>query len=135
MILHGRNRSDFTINASIGCVFCNQRKRWLRVLKKLLLSSAYFYAFILCNQFITDYRYILGGLEYFYSRCFDSMCSFQGAVCVTVYIVTPEQPVLTVCFGKYISAGKLLGLPAATVGTRLARGRERLRQMLKEEEL
>ena len=29
--------------------------------------------------------------------------------------------------------GKLLGLPAATVGTRLARGRERLRQMLKEE--
>ncbi len=29
---------------------------------------------------------------------------------------------------------KLLGLPAATVGTRLARGRERLRQMLKEEE-
>lgn len=28
---------------------------------------------------------------------------------------------------------KLLGLPAATVGTRLARGRERLRQMLKEE--
>ena len=31
--------------------------------------------------------------------------------------------------------GKLLGLPAATVGTRLARGREKLRQMLKEEEL
>ena len=29
--------------------------------------------------------------------------------------------------------GKTLGLPAATVGTRLARGRERLRQMLKEE--
>ncbi len=29
---------------------------------------------------------------------------------------------------------KLLGLPAATVGTRLARGRERLRQMLKEDE-
>ena len=29
--------------------------------------------------------------------------------------------------------GKLLGLPAATVGTRLARGRERLRQILKEE--
>ena len=29
--------------------------------------------------------------------------------------------------------GKLLGLPAATVGTRLARGRERLREMLKEE--
>ena len=29
--------------------------------------------------------------------------------------------------------GKLLGLPAATVGTRLARGRERLRQRLKEE--
>ena len=29
--------------------------------------------------------------------------------------------------------GKLLGLPAATVGTRLARGRDRLRQMLKEE--
>ena len=29
--------------------------------------------------------------------------------------------------------GKLMGLPAATVGTRLARGRERLRQMLKEE--
>ncbi|MCI9120032.1 MAG: RNA polymerase sigma factor [Oscillibacter sp.] len=29
---------------------------------------------------------------------------------------------------------KLLGLPAATVGTRLARGRERLRQMLKEED-
>lgn len=29
---------------------------------------------------------------------------------------------------------KLLGLPAPTVGTRLARGRERLRQMLKEEE-
>lgn len=29
--------------------------------------------------------------------------------------------------------GTLLGLPAATVGTRLARGRERLRQMLKEE--
>lgn len=29
--------------------------------------------------------------------------------------------------------GKLLGLPAATVGTRLARGRERLRQSLKEE--
>jgi len=29
--------------------------------------------------------------------------------------------------------GKLLGLPAATVGTRLARGRERLRQMLKED--
>ena len=29
--------------------------------------------------------------------------------------------------------GKLLGLPAATVGTRLARGRERLRKMLKEE--
>ena len=28
---------------------------------------------------------------------------------------------------------KLLGVPAATVGTRLARGRERLRQMLKEE--
>ena len=28
---------------------------------------------------------------------------------------------------------KLLGIPAATVGTRLARGRERLRQMLKEE--
>ena len=28
----------------------------------------------------------------------------------------------------------LLGLPASTVGTRLARGRERLRQMLKEEE-
>ena len=28
---------------------------------------------------------------------------------------------------------KLLGLPAATVGTRLARGRERLRKMLKEE--
>ncbi|MEY8386733.1 RNA polymerase sigma factor [Oscillospiraceae bacterium 38-13] len=28
---------------------------------------------------------------------------------------------------------KLLGLPAATVGTRLARGRERLRQMLKED--
>lgn len=28
---------------------------------------------------------------------------------------------------------KLLGLPAPTVGTRLARGRERLRQMLKEE--
>ena len=28
---------------------------------------------------------------------------------------------------------KLLGLPAATVGTRLARGRERLRQSLKEE--
>ena len=27
----------------------------------------------------------------------------------------------------------LLGLPAPTVGTRLARGRERLRQMLKEE--
>lgn len=27
----------------------------------------------------------------------------------------------------------LLGLPAATVGTRLARGRERLRQSLKEE--
>ena len=29
--------------------------------------------------------------------------------------------------------GKLLGLPTATVGTRLARGRERLRQSLKEE--
>lgn len=29
--------------------------------------------------------------------------------------------------------GKLLGLPSATVGTRLARGRERLREMLKEE--
>ena len=29
--------------------------------------------------------------------------------------------------------GTLLGLPAATVGTRLARGRERLREMLKEE--
>ena len=29
--------------------------------------------------------------------------------------------------------GKLLGLPAATVGTRLARGRERLWKMLKEE--
>ena len=29
--------------------------------------------------------------------------------------------------------GKLLGLPAATVGTRLARGRERLRALLKEE--
>lgn len=29
---------------------------------------------------------------------------------------------------------KLLGLPAATVGTRLARGRERLRQMLREDE-
>lgn len=29
--------------------------------------------------------------------------------------------------------GKLLGIPAATVGTRLARGRERLRQMLKED--
>ncbi len=29
--------------------------------------------------------------------------------------------------------GKLLGLPAATVGTRLARGREKLRQTLKEE--
>ena len=28
---------------------------------------------------------------------------------------------------------KLLGLPAATVGTRLARGRERLRQLLKED--
>ena len=28
---------------------------------------------------------------------------------------------------------KLLGLPSATVGTRLARGRERLRQMLKED--
>ncbi len=28
---------------------------------------------------------------------------------------------------------KILGLPASTVGTRLARGRERLRQMLKEE--
>jgi len=28
---------------------------------------------------------------------------------------------------------KLLGLPAATVGTRLSRGRERLRQLLKEE--
>ena len=30
--------------------------------------------------------------------------------------------------------GSLLGLPAATVGTRLARGRERLRQMLKEDD-
>ena len=30
--------------------------------------------------------------------------------------------------------GKLLGLPAATVGTRLARGRDRLRQLLKEED-
>ena len=30
--------------------------------------------------------------------------------------------------------GKLLGLPAPTVGTRLARGRERLRQMLKEDD-
>lgn len=30
--------------------------------------------------------------------------------------------------------GKLLGLPAPTVGTRLARGRERLRQLLKEDE-
>ena len=29
---------------------------------------------------------------------------------------------------------KLLGVPAPTVGTRLARGRERLRQMLKEED-
>ena len=29
---------------------------------------------------------------------------------------------------------KLLGLPSPTVGTRLARGRERLRQMLKEDE-
>ena len=29
---------------------------------------------------------------------------------------------------------KLLGLPTATVGTRLARGRERLRQILKEDE-
>lgn len=29
--------------------------------------------------------------------------------------------------------GKLLGLPAATVGTRLARGREKLRELLKEE--
>ncbi|MCI8871072.1 MAG: sigma-70 family RNA polymerase sigma factor [Lawsonibacter sp.] len=29
--------------------------------------------------------------------------------------------------------GKLLGIPAPTAGTRLARGRERLRQMLKEE--
>ena len=29
--------------------------------------------------------------------------------------------------------GKLLDLPAATVGTRLARGRERLRQMLRED--
>ena len=29
--------------------------------------------------------------------------------------------------------GTLLGLPAATVGTRLARGRERLRELLKEE--
>lgn len=29
--------------------------------------------------------------------------------------------------------GKLLGLPAATVGTRLARGRDKLKQMLKEE--
>ena len=29
--------------------------------------------------------------------------------------------------------GKLLGLPAATVGTRLSRGRERLRKILKEE--
>ena len=29
--------------------------------------------------------------------------------------------------------GKLLDLPAATVGTRLARGRDRLREMLKEE--
>ena len=28
---------------------------------------------------------------------------------------------------------KLLRLPAATVGTRLSRGRDRLRQMLKEE--
>lgn len=31
--------------------------------------------------------------------------------------------------------GTMLGLPAPTVGTRLARGRERLRQMLKEEGL
>ncbi len=31
--------------------------------------------------------------------------------------------------------GKLLGLPAATVGTRLARGRERLRKSLKEDSL
>lgn len=30
--------------------------------------------------------------------------------------------------------GKLLGLPAATVGTRLARGRERLRRLLKEDD-
>ena len=30
--------------------------------------------------------------------------------------------------------GKQLGLPAPTVGTRLARGRERLRQLLKEDE-
>ena len=29
--------------------------------------------------------------------------------------------------------GTLLGLPAATVGTRLARGRDRLRELLKEE--
>lgn len=29
--------------------------------------------------------------------------------------------------------GKLLGLPSATVGTRLARGRERLKKLLKEE--
>lgn len=29
--------------------------------------------------------------------------------------------------------GKLLGLPAATVGTRLARGREKLKELLKEE--
>lgn len=29
--------------------------------------------------------------------------------------------------------GKLLGLPASTVGTRLARGRERLRKILKED--
>ena len=29
--------------------------------------------------------------------------------------------------------GSLLGLPAATVGTRLARGRDRRREMLKEE--
>ena len=31
--------------------------------------------------------------------------------------------------------GKLLGLPSATVGTRLARGRERLKKLLKEEVL
>ncbi len=62
----------------------------------------------------------------------------EGAVLLAAVRALPEKYSAVIHLHYYEGysiqeIAKLLGLPAGTVGVRLARGRERLRQMLKEE--